>query len=46
MKWYLKQLFSLTYRSRFGEIRDDGTITPRFAVWKMWFGRCYKVEVV
>lgn len=37
--WGLKQLFPLTYRSRY---TADGR--RRFAVWKMWFGRCYRIE--
>jgi hypothetical protein len=39
MLWYLKQLFPLTYRTTYG---SDGK--QHFVVWKMWFGRCYKVE--
>lgn len=45
MRWYLKQLFPLTYRSHYGEMQGS-IVIPRFAVWKMWFGRCYKIEVV
>ncbi len=36
IKWYLKQLFPLTYRSKY---REEGIMY--FAVWKMWLGRCY-----
>jgi hypothetical protein len=43
--WCLKQLLPLTYRSHYGE-HEEGLVVQRFAVWKMWFGRCYKVEVV
>lgn len=38
--WYLKQLFPLTYRSHY----KTKSGKPHFAVWKMWFGRCYKIE--
>lgn len=46
MRWYLKQLLPLTYRSHYIEHGDGPAGHPRFAVWKMWLGRCYKVEVV
>ena len=39
--WYIKQLFPITYRTRYLE---DGQ--RHFCVWKMWFGRCYKVDDV
>ena len=39
--WYLKQAVPLTYRSRYAD--ETGA---KFAVWKMWMGRCYRVEVV
>ena len=41
MKWYLKQLFPLTYRSRYSN--GEG---KHFAVWKMWFGKVYKYDDV
>ncbi len=37
--WCLKQLFPLTYRSRYGVNNE-----PHFCVWKMWLGKCYEVE--
>lgn len=37
--WYIKQLFPLTYRTTYVENGEN-----RFVVWKMWFGRCYKIE--
>ena len=40
MKWYLKQLFPLTYRSRFR--LSDGS--QMFSVWKMWFGHQYQIQ--
>ena len=43
--WGLKQLLPLTYRSHYSE-EEEGRSVPHFAVWKMWLGRCYKVEVV
>lgn len=39
--WYLKQLFPLTYRSYH---REGGKYY--FSVFKMWFGRCYKIDKV
>lgn len=36
LAWYFKQLFPLTYRSRYVE---NGV--THFAVWQMWFGKCY-----
>jgi len=39
MKWYLRQLIPVTYRTR---CRVDNR--PYFIVWKMWLGRCFKVE--
>jgi hypothetical protein len=41
LKWAIKQLFPLTYKSRFTEM---GTGIERLCVWRMWFGRCYNVE--
>lgn len=34
LKWYVRQLIPLTYRSRYRT--DDGLF--HFAVWRMWFG--------
>ena len=42
MKWHLKQLLPLTYRSHY----RDGEGNKHFAVWKMWLGRVYKNEDV
>ena len=39
IKWYLKQLLPLTYRSRYAEGGKE-----IFCVWNMWFGRCFNVE--
>ncbi|MEK3890242.1 hypothetical protein [Bacillus sp. FSL K6-3431] len=39
IKWYLKQLLPLTYRTKYEE---DGK--KHFVVWKMWFGRCYSID--
>ncbi|WP_256860433.1 hypothetical protein [Paraliobacillus ryukyuensis] len=39
MKWYLKQLIPMTYRTKC-EMGDKNY----FVVWKMWFGRCYKQD--
>ena len=36
--WYVKQLFPLTYRSKY----KDTNGKRYFAVWKMWFGKVYK----
>jgi hypothetical protein len=41
MLWHLKQLLPLTYRTEYGQ---DGK--QHFVVWKMFFGRCYKIDDV
>lgn len=38
--WYLKQLFPLTYRTRYIDQADN----KHFIVWNMWFGRCFNIE--
>ena len=40
MKWYLKQLFPLTYRTNYQD--EDGN--KHFCVWKMWLGKCYRID--
>ena len=40
--WYVRQLFPLTYRTFY--LDAQGLL--HFAVWKMWFGRCYRVTDV
>jgi len=40
--WCFWQLFPCTYRTYYGD--EDGRL--HFAVWKMWFGRCYYVHDV
>lgn len=44
MKWYFKQLLPLTYRTKYGECMPDGTVRPRSVVWRMWFGRSFRIE--
>ena len=39
IKWGLKQLFPLTYRSHYSCGGDQ-----HFAVWKMWGGKVYDHE--
>ena len=39
VKWYLKQLLPLTYRTEFAEGGKR-----KVAVWNMWFGRCYNID--
>lgn len=41
VKWYLWQLFPMTYRSHY---TDVGTGRKMFCVWKMWLGRSYAIE--
>lgn len=36
--WVLKQLFPLTYWSRY----EKGG-KKVFCIWKMWFGKCYEI---
>lgn len=38
--WYLKQLFPLTYRTKY----NDSGGNAHFCVWNMWLGKCYNVE--
>ena len=40
--WCFWQLFPCTYRTFYGD--EFGRI--HFAVWKMWFGRCYRINDV
>ena len=40
--WYFWQLFPCTYRTFYGD--ELGCI--HFTVWKMWFGRCYRIDDV
>lgn len=39
--WYLKQIFPLTYRTTYEEGGEK-----HFCVWKMWLGRCYRINDV
>ena len=42
LKWYLKQLFPLTYVATYsvsGKWRRR-----KLCVWNMWFGRCFNVR--
>lgn len=41
IKWYLKQLLPLTYRTRFVQ---DGE--AHFVVWRMWLGRSFQIDDV
>lgn len=43
LKWRFKQLLPLTYRTTYKTVEDGKT---HFAVWKMWMGKCYKVNDV
>ena len=38
--WYLKQLFTMTYRSNYRDAADR----KHFAVWRMWMGRVFQYE--
>jgi hypothetical protein len=40
--WYFWQLFPCTYRAFYSD--EVGRV--HFAVWKMWLGRCYRVNDV
>jgi len=37
--WTIKQLFPLTYRSRY-----EANGERRFCVWRMWMGRCFDID--
>ena len=39
IKWCIKQLLPLTYRSKY---KSDGK--DYFCVWNMWFGKSYNIE--
>ena len=39
VKWYIKQLLPLTYRTIYTE---EGL--KYFCVWNMWFGRSYNID--
>jgi hypothetical protein len=39
VKWYIKQLLPLTYRTKY---KKAGRMV--FCVWNMWLGKCYNVE--
>ena len=42
LKWYLKQLFPLTYVATYsvpGEWHRR-----KLCIWRMWFGRCFNVR--
>ncbi|MEN6551366.1 MAG: hypothetical protein ABFC34_00605 [Methanobacterium sp.] len=40
LKWTLKQLLPLSYRTTYGD--ENGN--KHFVVWNMFFGRCYNIE--
>lgn len=40
MKWYLKQLLPLTYRTTYGDMEGN----RHYCVWNMWLGRCFNVD--
>jgi hypothetical protein len=42
VRWLLRQLFPLTYRTRYHTM--DGT--EWFVVWRMWFGRVFAEDKV
>jgi hypothetical protein len=42
VKWYLKQIFPLTYRTNY---RDEDH-APHYCVWNMWFGYSYNIDDV
>jgi hypothetical protein len=41
LKWYLKQLLPLTYRTRWME---NGK--RYFSVWNMWFGKSFNIDKI
>jgi len=42
LRWLARQLLPLTYRTTYG----DEAGRRHFAVWRMWFGRCFDVTDV
>jgi hypothetical protein len=46
-RWAVRQLLPLTYRTSYHTL--DAESRPDrlwFVVWKMWLGRCYKIDRV
>jgi hypothetical protein len=41
LKWMIKQLLPLTYRTRYEE---NGK--KYYSVWNMWFGRSYNIDEI
>ena len=39
LTWYAKQIVPMTYRT---EVGRNGA--QHFIVWKMWLGRCYRID--
>jgi hypothetical protein len=46
LRWMLRQLVPLTYRTRCERVNADGSLTPQFIVWRMWLGRCFDEDRV
>jgi hypothetical protein len=42
--WFIKQLFPLDYYSVHERIEDCSGRFKAVTVWKMWFGKCYKIR--
>ena len=40
IKWYLKQLFPLTYVGK----ATDNNLGKHLCVWKMWFGKPFDIK--
>jgi hypothetical protein len=41
IKWYLKQLLPLTYRTTYLEKGSK-----YYTVWCMWFGQCFNQDII
>lgn len=42
LKWHLKQLIPITYRTKY----TDGDGKRHYTVWNMWFGFCFNIDDV
>ncbi|MGD0039311.1 MAG: hypothetical protein ABSE84_02650 [Isosphaeraceae bacterium] len=42
LRYYLKQILPLTYRTRYWDAQHQ----LHFCVWRQWFGRCFNVDDV
>jgi hypothetical protein len=49
--WLIRQLFPLTYWCEYSSFltergKSQASGSKHFAIWKMWFGKCYRITDV